>query len=681
MLIDLGDDTAAREEIELLRERAVDHPMVDYLDAVLLARELKFKEAQTALQEIGSALENYAPALLFRATLHYALNELEQGRSVLSRLLTLTPGYLPAEKLLAATLIKQNAVDQAVELLEQMQTRAADDPQIPFLLGSAHLHMQDYDAATRSLERALAMSPGNIRSIMQLAFGQLALAFLEETELSGTENDRFLLTFLRGLAHLQSQEFDQAIALAESLEANQAQNPLGLYLKGGAFFGLNRPAEARQAFEQVVAKVPGFLPAQINLAKLHLREGHRDRGELIAMEVLDRDPKNADAMMLMAEIAWRGNRRGDALRWLEEAVAAAPGGTAPQIALIRLHRESGEPAKAREQAEKAGAAFPDDPEILLLLAEIEIETGNLSEAQPILIRLIELEPDRPSHRYLLAEAYARAGNTLRAKDQLRQLISQDSQQLAAYLRLVDLQLEERDPRGALDTAERLHATIPDSPAADQVLGRVHMSLGQPKEAIEAYKRAWKKAQSGPLAVALYQAHVAASGGKSAPYGALATWLQANPDDASTRLFFAGELLGAGYHDESIQHYEILLAEQPENPLLLNNLAWLYHQKDDGRAIDYAERALAFAPDEAAIMDTLGWILFNRGELLRAQTILETAAGRAPDDPDIGYHFAAALEKAGRRDEARALLARILTEHSAFPSAEEAQSLKERLEAN
>ena len=682
VLIDLEENALAKTEIEALRTGTVEHPMIEYLDAVILARERQFKEAQTTLMRLGGSLDDYPPALLFRATLHYAMSELEQSRSLLGRLLTIEPESLPAEKLLAATLIKQGAAAEASTILEASLTRAPDDPQLLLLLGSAYLHLEDFAAATRSLEQALALSPGNLRSVMQLAFGQLTLGYVGDSATTPDQDeDQVLLKFFKGLALLQSREFEQALTLAQDLETSQAGGPLALYVRAGALFGLDRRQEARAAFKEVVAKAPTFLPAKINLARLHLRDGELELAEALVAEVLQRNPGNTQATMMMAEIARRSDHWAKAFEWLQRAVAQTPNLVEPQIALIRLHIDSGELAKARERAVRADANFPANARVLALRAEIELRNGNSGEALPLLGRLIEMEPDVPTHRYRLAEAYLGEGDRRAAKQQLQRLIDRDPQQLTAHLRLVDLELADGAGDVALEQVERMREAFPEAAAVDQVLGQVLMRLERPAEALEAFERAWFKGRNGELAIARFEARAAAGQQAIAPFAELADWLEGNPGDGPTRLFLAGKLLDAGHHDEAINHYEILLAARPEDPLLLNNLAWLYHQKQDGRDIHYAERALSFAPSEAAIMDTLGWILLNRGHLERAKSILENAASRAPNNPEIVYHFAAALERSGRREEAKTLLSRILTEHRAFASADAAQALMKKLEAN
>ena len=66
-----------------------------------------------------------------------------------------------------------------------------------------------------------------------------------------------------------------------------------------------------------------------------------------------------------------------------------------------------------------------------------------------------------------------------------------------------------------------------------------------------------------------------------------------------------------------------------------------------------EKALELAPDDAHILDSMGWVLFRRGDLEGAIRYLRKAfALRA--DVEIGVHLGEVLWQAGMQDEARRL---------------------------
>jgi predicted Zn-dependent protease len=170
----------------------------------------------------------------------------------------------------------------------------------------------------------------------------------------------------------------------------------------------------------------------------------------------------------------------------------------------------------------------------------------------------------------------------------------------------------------------------------------------------------------------------APGQDKAPLASLQEWLALQPGDDTVRLALAEGLLSLGDLPAALAEYETLKETQSRNPVVWNNLAWLYQQAGDRRAVDHGERALALAPNQPAIMDTLAWILVDEGEAARAATLLRQAHLAAPDSADIAFHYAVALHRNGDDAAAAAVLKSLLESEKAFPARAEAAELLGKL---
>ena len=101
-----------------------------------------------------------------------------------------------------------------------------------------------------------------------------------------------------------------------------------------------------------------------------------------------------------------------------------------------------------------------------------------------------------------------------------------------------------------------------------------------------------------------------------------------------------------------RQYKAMLEKQPNDALALNNLAWVSYQLKDPKALEYAEKANEFAPDTAAILDTLGELLLDKGEVKRAVELQQRAVALAPDNAIFRLNFARALIKDGQKQPAK-----------------------------
>ena len=115
-------------------------------------------------------------------------------------------------------------------------------------------------------------------------------------------------------------------------------------------------------------------------------------------------------------------------------------------------------------------------------------------------------------------------------------------------------------------------------------------------------------------------------------------------------------------------------------LQLNNLAWLYYENKDTRALPTARQALELSGRQADVLDTLGWILVQQSKLNEGLPYLEEAFRGNNRQPEIAYHLAYAQAHSGKPVPARALLASLLSTPTAFPSRKEAEALLASLKA-
>ena len=137
-------------------------------------------------------------------------------------------------------------------------------------------------------------------------------------------------------------------------------------------------------------------------------------------------------------------------------------------------------------------------------------------------------------------------------------------------------------------------------------------------------------------------------------------LERFPDHPGVRYQIALIQDKAGQERESVRSFETLLKVRPEDASLLNALGYSLadHNQRLPRAEQMIRKALAASPDNPAFLDSLGWVLFRRGDVAGAMSHLERAYRIFPD-AEIASHMGEALWVSGKQSEARALWARAL----------------------
>ena len=114
--------------------------------------------------------------------------------------------------------------------------------------------------------------------------------------------------------------------------------------------------------------------------------------------------------------------------------------------------------------------------------------------------------------------------------------------------------------------------------------------------------------------------------------------------------------------------------QAENFVVMNNLAWVLGEMGDPKAIEYAEKAYALAPNVANVTNTYGWLLVQKGETARGIELLRRASELAPNDATKRLRLAQALVKAGDKTGAQKELAELSKASVPSNTREEAEKM-------
>jgi tetratricopeptide (TPR) repeat protein len=161
--------------------------------------------------------------------------------------------------------------------------------------------------------------------------------------------------------------------------------------------------------------------------------------------------------------------------------------------------------------------------------------------------------------------------------------------------------------------------------------------------------------------------------------AYTTYLTVHPEDETVNIQLGLTYQNAEQYKEAIEAYKTVLETSPDSALTKNQIAWLYADLGEelDTALQLAEEAEAARP-VSGIMDTVGWVRYQREEYDQAIAKYQQALNLTPMQPTIRYHLGLAYAKQGETAKALEEFSNALRIDPNFAEAEDAQRMIDEL---
>lgn len=690
VLISLDRTAEAQVDVDYLLDLLPDDPRSIYLNALIMGKSSQSEAAAAELRRADLVIRSYdvnfvrkhLPTLLIAGVVNFALGESDVALSYLGQYLQREPRHVGVRRMMATIYTRRGDDEGAARVLRPISGPGTRDPQLLAQFGTALMHSGKHAEASAVFERAISLAPdleqlhtGRALNEMAVGNGDEAIAGLQSA--LDRQVDNVGHAVLLGLMHLQRHDYDKALAVAQQIQARHPGNPIGPNLAGAAIWGKGEEDAARERFEAAVGLDNDYAPAHVNLAKLDIRGGDLESAEIRLVSLVDRGLGGNEPLRALASIAERRGELAAAIAWLERVREAPEDGIETQVQLIDLQIRTGQHQKALRAARSLEAAFPDSLSVVRAVGRAAVATGDMDMAILKFRRMAELAWKSPTALHRIAELQQKAGDHKGAYTTLWRAVSIEPSYLPAQVSIVRYDAEQGEFGRALARADEVRRMFPDLATGDILAGDVLMGARRYPEAVTAYERALAKQEDSALLLRLYLARREV-GDDDVLIEMLQTWLARHPSDTMVKRTLAGELARQGDLEQAVTLNEDLLRDRPDDPVVLNNLAWLYQETGRPNARSMAERAYAHAPAEPRTIDTLGWILVQEGEIREGLRLLRDAQARAAGDAGINFHVAVALSKLGRTQDARAQLEAVLNDGPDTAIAAEAEALLEQL---
>jgi tetratricopeptide (TPR) repeat protein len=635
----------------------------------------------------------------------------KQSKERMKDILSDSPDNPDALTALALAELRFGDLKEGEQHLRQALAKAPQNLQSSMILARVKLEIHDYDAAEQVLKEAVRSNPASVEGALGLAWFYRARERWTDAEAqfrNVLKIDQKNAMALDGLATVlfqkgQKDQAEQFYRQAAALPDKHYKHHHAAYLfqEGqrdaaiaefatlvkqdpkdrdarsrliSAYLLADRQADAEKVLASALKSNPKDTDALLQRAQILVRTGKADDSKKDLIQVLQYQPNTPMAHYLLAKADQANGQTQQRRQELDEALRLQPDLLGVRIELAQALLESNQPKAALDimngtppdqknmlpylvqrnwallaigdltelsKAIKQGLTAAKAPDLLLQAGLLELQRRNYSGARSYLAEALERNPEDLRALEALARSYAEEGQVSVAFQKVREHVTRNpkSAQMQIYLG-TQLQISG-DLVGARNAYEAAESADPASVRAKLALAQLDLREGHLDEARK-------------------RASAVASGSK---------------DVVPARLMLGDIEANAGNHAAAIEQYRKVLGSAPESVRALNGIAYQLaeYQRLPDEALKFAEKAAEIAPDDDAVKDTIGWVLYRKGVYKTAVHHLRSAA--ANNNLVVAkYHLAMAYLKAGQSDLGEQTLKAALRIDPALPEAVEAKQI-------
>jgi len=379
--------------------------------------------------------------------------------------------------------------------------------------------------------------------------------------------------------------------------------------------------------EELLAPYASMPEAHIALAQAAFNKGDRVRAEVESRQALALKPDSELAALTLAQASVDADQ---ALRSLSIFITANPKAREARIAYARILLSQKKYELARKEFEALLAMQPQDTVILFSLGILSAQANDPKNAERYLtLYLSALDKQANDERdpaqvvLLLAQLAEERGDTETALKWLSQIEAQ-SENNTAYISAQIKKAQIFAKRGDFGTARKTLAMLETNEPEEQVQiilaeAQILRDANQPQAAFSVLEKGIKR---HPKSTSLLYDYAMA----------------------------AEKLDKLVVMEASLRQ---IMALEPDSQLAYNALGYSLADRNMrlNEAYQLIDKALKLAPNDAYIMDSMGWVLFRLGKPKEAEAMLRRAY-ELRQDAEIGTHLGEVLWVMGRKDDAK-----------------------------
>lgn len=364
-----------------------------------------------------------------------------------------------------------------------------------------------------------------------------------------------------------------------------------------------------ELLEKLLVKRPNNIAILYIYSQIQLQQGQFESALKSLRTLLDIEPKHFEAVPSYALILEQTGKTEEALQWMQTSLAKVPSNSEWRLMYARMLADAEQFDNSIRQFESLAAEYPDNADILYALGILFIHTDKFSRAENSFLNLIELGEQVNSANYYLGQIAQQKGDLDKALVWYKK-VKGGPTYLNTQAKIASVMVEQ----GQLDKAVEYLRNVPVDDTEDAVnliqLGaELLVENKRYKSALEMYNRAL-------------------------------TYTPNHPDLLYMRALLYEKM---GRTKDVEADLRRLLVNEPNNINAMNALGYTLANNTNRyqEAYDLIKKAISLGGDKYYILDSMGWILYKRGNYIESIAYLRKALAKN-NDGEIAAHLGEVL---------------------------------------
>jgi len=444
--------------------------------------------------------------------------------------------------------------------------------------------------------------------------------------------------------------------ILKDLKAHWQQYPDAFKNAGDFYLAMGKGDLAVQEYEEGIATDAAHkIDYQKRMIEALVRQGKVEAARAVDLEILKENPRDPEARGMDA--AYRIDKADvdGAIAELEAVVPQIPANFMVRFHLGRAYSLRGEFEKARVQLEESARLKSDYLPARIALIQLALKRPDYEGALKYAQDALRVDPDNRVATLLEANALIQLSRWDEARTVLEKILKASPDQSDALYEMAVLNLGQKRYAESDALFQKCWAVEPANIRGLQGMVQVRLAQNEPDKALQLLADEAAKNPDKPgvraLQAGIYFSLGQAYGSKGDIASAIANVKKAH-ETAPSDIRYANALAQlyerSGNGKEAVAAYREVLKIKPDEPYVLNNVAFLIAKTggDLDDALAMAERSKQQLADSPDVSDTIGWIYLKKNQVDRALEIFRVLVEKSPGSASFHYHYGMALLQKG-----------------------------------